>query len=137
MSNPMQLFAITSEQIEDVVRVFYARIRAHPVLGPVFASHIKADEWPAHETKIAGFWRNAILKERGYNGNPMQVHMKAGNVRPEHFAQWLKLFDEVLAQELPEETATRFSALAHRIGSGLRLGLEHISQPAGAPPSLR
>ncbi len=137
MSNPLQLFEITPNQITHVVTVFYARIRQHPVLGPVFANHIPDTDWPPHEDKIARFWRNAILKERCYSGNPMRVHMAAPDVEPEHFAQWLALFDEVLTAELPAPTARAFSALAHRIGNGLRMGLEQVRHPKDAPPILR
>lgn len=112
---------ITPAQIDRVVAVFYARVRGHAVLGPVFAAHVT--DWPAHEARIAAFWRNAILFQRGYDGNPMQVHLAAGNVEPGHFAQWLDLFDQVLAQELPAQAAG-WSALAHRIGRALRMGLE-------------
>jgi hypothetical protein len=77
-------FAVTPEEIDRVVADFYAAIRAHPSLGPVFAVHVT--DWPAHEAKIAGFWRNAILYERSYDGNPLQVHREAGNVRPGMFS---------------------------------------------------
>lgn len=134
--HPMQLFDITAADVDRVVAVFYARIRQHPELGPVFAAHIAANDWPDHEAKIAAFWRNAILKERSYSGNPMQVHMMAGNVKPAHFAKWLGLFDEVLADQLAPDTARSFSALAHRIGRGLKLGLEQVQRPADQPPIL-
>lgn len=137
MSAPLQLFDISPAQIDRVVRVFYARIRIHDTLGPVFATHIEVAGWPEHEAKIAAFWRNAILKERSYSGNPMRVHMEAGNVEPSHFAQWLALFDEVLIAELSAETARSFSALAHRIGSGLRMGLENYPRADARVPSLR
>lgn len=114
-------FAITEAEIDAVVADFYAAIRQHPALGPVFAAHVT--DWPAHEAKIAGFWRNAILNSRSYDGNPMRVHQQAGNVRPGMFAAWLGLFDTVLARRLPPETAAAWSALAHRIGQGLMMGL--------------
>jgi hemoglobin len=136
MSNPLQMFDITAEQIDTVMTAFYARIRTHEVLGPVFAAHIADDAWPEHEAKIAGFWRNAILKERSYNGNPMMTHMQSPHVQPEHFELWLALFDEVLADTLPPLTARQFSALAHRIGEGLRYGLQNVRQRAGTVPVL-
>lgn len=136
MSNPMLLFDISPAQIDRVVQVFYTEIRAHPELGPVFNAHIAAKDWPAHEEKIARFWRNAILKERSYSGNPMRVHMQAGDVLPGHFAPWLDLFTQVLKRELPADTAAAFSALAHRIGDGLRFGLENYQRPADRPPVL-
>ncbi len=125
-------FAITPEEIDRVVAEFYASIREHPGLGPVFAVHVK--DWPAHETKIARFWRNAILFERSYDGNPLEVHRQAGNVRPGMFDVWLGLFDSVLRRQLPSETAAAWSVLAHRIGRGLRYGvIEETALPGGIP----
>ncbi|MDS9467773.1 group III truncated hemoglobin [Paracoccus sp. MBLB3053] len=127
-------FPVTAEQIDLVVAVFYAAIRRHEVLGPIFAAHVT--DWPPHEAKIAAFWRNAILHERSYEGSPMQAHMRAGNVAPEHFRDWLMLFDETLRRSLPPESAAGWSALAHRIGAGLRMGVENMRPKAG-PPVLR
>ena len=128
-------FPITPEQIDLVVERFYARVRVHPMLGAVFAVHVK--DWPTHEARIASFWRNAILMERGYDGNPMQVHQAAGNVRPGMFDAWLALFDATLAETLPEDTAQQWSALAHRIGRGLRMGVVEGLTRKGEVPKLR
>ena len=125
-------FPVTEAQISAVVADFYAAIRVHPSLGPVFAAHVT--DWPAHEEKIASFWRNAILFERGYDGNPMMAHLRAGNVRPGMFETWLGLFDTVLQRQLPPEAAAQWSDLAHRIGRGLRFGLTEYSE---GPPVLR
>lgn len=125
-------FAVTPEEIDRVVADFYAAVRVHPGLGPVFAAHVS--DWPAHEAKIAGFWRNAILYDRSYDGNPLQVHRDAGNVRPGMFDIWLALFDSVLARNLAPEAAAAWSALAHRIGRSLRYGVaETDTAPGGAP----
>ncbi|WGW03695.1 group III truncated hemoglobin [Tropicibacter oceani] len=125
-------FDITREEIDRVVAAFYARIRSHPGLGPVFAAHVH--EWPPHEAKVAGFWANAILHESSYDGNPLLVHREAGNVRPGMFETWLALFDQVLAQELRPDQARAWSALAHRIGRSLRAGVvERVKGPGGVP----
>lgn len=128
-------FDISPEQIDRVVAVFYAAIRRHEVLGPVFAAHVT--DWPAHEARIAAFWRNAILYEGGYDGSPMRAHMQAGNVRAQHFPDWLMLFDETLRRVLPPEAARGWSALAHRIGTGLRMGVQNLHADRAAPPVLR
>jgi hemoglobin len=114
-------FPVTDAQIDLVVAEFYAAIRQHPGLGPVFAAHVT--DWPAHEAKIAGFWRNAIRSDRSYEGNPMRVHQQAGDVRPGMFIPWLGLFDTVLRRNLEPPTAEAWSALAHRIGESLMMGL--------------
>ncbi len=118
---------VTESQIDQVVTAFYARVRAHPALGPIFAAHVS--NWPVHEEKIARFWRNALLMQRCYDGNPMQVHVAAGNVKAQHFPVWLSLFDAVLEQELPAPLALAWSTLAHRIGRGLSYGLPQQGVP--------
>ena len=128
-------FAITPDRIDAVVAEFYAVIRTHPGLGPVFAAHVT--DWPAHEAKIARFWRNAILFERSYDGNPLVAHREAGNVHPGMFDVWLGLFDSVLRRQLPAETAAEWSVLAHRIGRGLRYGLLDPQMDDQGIPKLR
>lgn len=123
--------AVTPAQIDQVVTAFYGCVRNDKDLGPVFAAHV--EDWPSHESKISAFWRNALLYERVYDGNPMQVHKSSGHVKAEHFAVWLTLFDQVLAAQLPPELAQGWSALAHRIGRGLRFGLCPSSNDAGVP----
>jgi len=132
-------FPISAAQIDEVVARFYARVRAHEVLSPVFFASIpnEAARWNHHEDKIGRFWRNAILHERSYSGNPNHMHSMRPMIKPEHFAIWLGLFDEVLAESLPAELAASWSALAHRIGAGLRMGVIANQQPKDGVPRLR
>ena len=128
-------FAITRPEIERVVAVFYALIRDHSGLGPVFAAHVS--DWPAHEAKVADFWANTILHERSYEGSPVKAHVEAKNVHPGMFESWLALFDRVLQQELPPDLATAWSALAHRIGRSLRASVVDRATLPGGVPNLR
>lgn len=127
-------FPISDEEIARVVHEFYAVVRTHPGLGPVFNRHVK--DWTAHEAKIIEFWRNAIMFERNYTGNPMKAHMEARDVKAQHFDVWLGLFDSVLRRELPPIPAHAWSILAHRIGRGLRLGVEEAKRPVDTPPTF-
>ncbi len=138
MSAQPPRFAITATQIDLVVQAFYARVREHDILGPVFYETLPpvTAVWVEHEDKIAAFWRNAILFERGYSGNPQRVHSQREAVEPAHFAIWLALFDEVLRDELPPELAAAWSNLAHRIGQGLRMGVVQSKQRHGDVPNL-
>ena len=131
-------FTITPAQIDRVMVSFYYRIRHHRVLGPVFTAHLGEDDavWRAHEEKIGRFWKNAILREGGYQGRPMMVHRAAPDIHPDHFPQWLALFDDTAAAILPPETAAAWSALAHRLGDAFRMGVEDARRPAGAVPRL-
>lgn len=127
-------FDVSAEEIDRVVATFYGAVRRHEVLGPVFARHVT--DWTAHEARISAFWRNAILYERGYDGNPMRVHAATGDVRPGMFGPWLALFDETLRRTVAPDVAREWSALAHRIGAGLRMA---VSEPVrkGDIPKLR
>ena len=129
---PPPRFQVTDAEIETVVEEFYAMVRFHPGLGPVFASHVT--DWEKHEAKIVRFWKNAIRHEKGYDGNPMEVHRAAGNVRPGMFIPWLGLFDSVLHRNLEPEVAYAWSVLAHRIGESLAAGL--VRQGNGPPDLL-
>ncbi|MBW0156908.1 group III truncated hemoglobin [Sedimentimonas flavescens] len=135
MSGIPPRFEITEAEIDLVVARFYARVRVHPVLAPIFAAHV--EDWPAHEAKIARFWKGAILFQPGYEGSPMIAHRRAQNVEAAHFPQWLAAFDEVLNETLSPQAAAGWSALAHRIGQGLRMGVEDIGRPSGIVPTLR
>ncbi len=128
-------FDITRPDIARVVTAFYELIRQHPNLGPVFAAHVT--DWHSHEAKITDFWANSILHERSYDGNPLQVHRAAGNVRPGMFETWLALFDLTLRQELSPEQAEAWSALVHKIGRSLRAGVVEKTTKTGGVPILK
>ncbi len=128
-------FAVTRSEIDRVVAVFYAAIRQHPGLGPVFAAHVA--DWPAHETRVADFWANTILHERSYDGSPVSAHVNAGNVHPGMFESWLALFDRTLRAELRPDQAEAWSALAHRIGRSLRAAVVDREKLPGGVPKLK
>ncbi|GKY86965.1 group III truncated hemoglobin [Sinisalibacter aestuarii] len=139
-ATPLPKFDITAEEIDQLVALFYKRIRWHPMLGPIFARAIAEEdgpEWRAHEAKIAAFWRNAVGLDRAYDGNPMRVHVENPDVRPGMFSTWLDLFHITAAEVLSPEKAANMSALAERIGQGLRYGVTQRGQVRGAPPVLR
>ncbi|MEC7764626.1 MAG: group III truncated hemoglobin [Pseudomonadota bacterium] len=133
---------VTAEDIDRLIPAFYARLRAHEVLGPIFARAITPEygpEWQAHEEKVAGFWRAALQIDRSFRGSPMQAHVTNGEVRPEHFPLWLDTFHATARDVLPADKAAHMSAIADRIGQGLRWGLEGVleRQNASGPPKLR
>ncbi|GGD23869.1 group III truncated hemoglobin [Sinisalibacter lacisalsi] len=139
-ATPIQKFDITAEEIDALVGLFYQRIRAHPMLGPIFARAIASQdgpEWRAHEARIAAFWRNAIGIDRSYDGNPMQVHRANRDIHPGMFSTWLDLFHMTAAEVLSPEKAANMSALAERIGQSLRYGVTTRDEQRGAPPILR
>lgn len=67
----------------------------------------------------------------------MRAHLRAGDVRADHFPIWLALFDKTLRRTLPPDAARAWSALARRIGQGLRMGVEDVRPSHAGPPILR
>jgi hemoglobin len=136
--NSLQRFDMSYDDLNNLVTSFYALVRKHPILGPVFNNAVgtSVDDWRAHEEKIAGFWSNAILMDRRYQGNPMRVHMMTPEVLPEHFPVWLDLFEETARHVLSKSKADNITALARRIGAGLSYGLEHYRSDQTQPPFL-
>ncbi|WP_299736488.1 group III truncated hemoglobin [uncultured Roseobacter sp.] len=131
-------FSITEDDIARVVKLFYARIREHEILGPVFNDAVGtgAGNWRDHEAKIESFWKNVVGLDRSFSGNPMMVHAQNHAVKAEHFPQWLALFDATVFEVLTEEKAMQFSAVAHRIGRGLSMGIDTLRGHNQGPPKL-
>ena len=127
---------MTRADIEALLPHFYASVRRNDRLGPIFHKHVGEDnaDWAPHLAKIGDFWANLFLKERAYQGNPMQVHLCIPEIRPEDFAIWLGLFDQAAGDVLPQEKAELFSTLAHRIGRSLAMGIAQAR--SDGPPRL-
>ena len=80
---------IDEPMIEHLVRLFYQRIQAEPVLGPIFATRVA--DWEHHIEKLCAFWSSVALMTGRYSGTPMQSHLHLPVGWP-HFAHWLALF---------------------------------------------
>ena len=129
--------SITQHDISALVTAFYAKVRLHPRLGPIFEHHIGLTDadWHLHQQKIEAFWANVMLGARAYRGNPMQAHMAVPGITKTDFESWLALFDATANKILPANKAEVFSTFAHRIGQSLWIGLQR-SRETGGPPSL-
>jgi hemoglobin len=55
-----QLSSITDDSIALLVDRFYAAIRRHAVLAPVFERAIAPDEWPRHLATMRRFWSSVM-----------------------------------------------------------------------------
>jgi len=97
--------------IEKLVNTFYGKVRADALLAPSF-SHI---DWPSHLPLMNNFWSLTLLGEPGYRNNMVQKHLGLA-IKPEHFNQWLSLFnstvDELFAGEKAEEAKSRAYSMA-------------------------
>jgi hemoglobin len=105
------------EKLRTLLWHFYADVRQHQVIGPIFNARIQ--NWPEHVSKIAEFWARATGGPSTYTGQMPLKHLALG-LEPEHFAAWLQLWDWNCRRHLPPAEAAELSALAHGIGQRLR-----------------
>jgi hemoglobin len=111
---------IDDAMIEHLVRTFYSRVQADPLIGPIFAAHVH--DWDAHIAKLCAFWSSVALMTGRYHGQPMQVHSKLP-VAAEHFDRWIALFERTAVELCPPAAAAHFIERARRIADSLELGI--------------
>lgn len=123
---------ISEAQIAALVPRFYDRVRADPLIGPVFAAAI--DSWPPHLETLIAFWSSVMLGTGRYKGNPMAAHMKhLAIITPPMFDRWLALWAQATTEMLPADMASVLQAKARRIAQSLKLALYFRLPPRGAP----
>ncbi|MET0293924.1 MAG: group III truncated hemoglobin [Phenylobacterium sp.] len=118
---PGQAVGITEDMIQALVRAFYARVRAEPVLGPIFDGAV--DDWDAHLAKLTDFWSSVLLMTGRFHGRPMQVHAQVPGIEAAHFGRWLALFERTAREVWPPDAAALVAEKAQMIGRSLQLGL--------------
>ena len=111
---------LTREDIELLVKTFYAKVKTDAVIGPAFTDIARVN-WENHIPRMCDFWENALFYTGNYQGNPMDFHKylhKAMPLQQEHFQQWNYLFistvDELFSGEkalLTKERALKISAI--------------------------
>jgi len=100
-----------------LLRYFYADVRQHNEIGPIFSKHI--DDWPAHIEKIADFWSGAIGGPPLYSGAMPWKHVRLG-LGEQHFQSWLGLWHRHCRAHLPPREAEELIGRAEAIGLRLR-----------------
>ena len=101
----------------ELLRYFYADVRQHDVIGPIFARQI--GEWPAHLEKIADFWSGATGGPVLYSGAMPMKHVPLG-LEEQHFEAWLDLWRRQCRARLATPEADELIARAEDIGQRLR-----------------
>ncbi len=85
----------TRQDIEQLVDVFYTKIRADEMIGFIFSDIAKVN-WEKHMPIMYDFFENMLFYTGNYIGNPMELHKHVNRLFPltdEHFTRWLSLFN--------------------------------------------
>lgn len=111
---------IDEAMIARLVDGFYDRVRADPLLGPVFEARIS--DWGPHLEQMRLFWSSVALMSGVYHGRPMPKHLPLP-VDGRHFDRWLELFRQTARELCPPAAADHFIERAERIAESLELGI--------------
>ncbi len=114
--------AVDEEGLGRLVGLFYERVRADEMLGPIFNDAVH--DWPEHLEKLTAFWSSVLLTSGRYKGNPMIAHLKhKPRLTPALFERWLALWRETTAEAMTPEAAAALQTKAARIAASLQLAL--------------
>ncbi len=113
------------EDVEVLVRDFYTRAFADPLLGPIFCDVAHMD-LAAHLPIMCDFWATVLFRAGLYRRNALQVHADLHATFPlssEHFARWLALWtatvDDSFTGEKAELAKTQAARIAYSISRRL------------------
>lgn len=113
---------IDEAYISTLVETFYTRVRAHPILGPVF--DVAITDWAPHLETMKDFWSSVALGTGRYSGRPVPAHARHRHIQQFHFNLWLALFEQTLRDTAATpEAATFFLERANRIAQSLQYAL--------------
>lgn len=88
--------SINEENIEILVRRFYAQVLQDTLLAPFFIEKLGDDlqgkVWEEHLALLTEFWKFVALGYDEYKGNPLQPHFHIEGLSRVAFKRWLKLF---------------------------------------------
>ena len=123
---------VGGHRVALLVHSFYARVRADPLLGPVFNRAIS--DWDAHLDKLCAFWSSVTLMTGRYKGTPMKAHAELPEISSAHFERWLVLFQATAIKTCPPNPADVFVDRANRIADLLQLGIAFQRGASIVPP---
>jgi hemoglobin len=117
---------------ERLVRAFYGRALADPVIGWIFVDVAKLDV-EAHVPRIASFWETILLDARSYSGGAFAPHAALNarvRLRAGHFERWLWLWHTTVDELFAGPRAELAKSHADRVGQAFHSRLQaHPTQP--------
>lgn len=101
-----------------LVNTFYTRVRADPLLAPVFASRIPDAGWPAHLERMAAFWYTVLFGVPMFHGDPRGKHADLP-ITWGHYERWLSLWASTVDALFEGPRAEQAKARAARMAAVL------------------
>lgn len=110
------------EDIFLLVNSFYTLVRKDAILGPVFNTLIREEDWPMHLERMADFWECNLLFRPTFKGNPIQTHRFVDanynyHTNQAHYDQWVKLWCQTVDEHFVGEKSALAKIRAKKMGS--------------------
>ena len=122
------------DDCERLVRAFYGRALADPVIGWIFVNVAQLN-LDAHVPRIASFWETILLSGGSYSGGAFRphadLHARVG-LRAGHFERWLWLWSTTVDELFAGQRAELAKAHAARVATAFHARLKSL--PAGRQP---
>jgi hemoglobin len=115
---------------ELVVRAFYARAMADPIIGFIFVDVARLD-LEAHVPRITSFWETVLLGRQSYSGGAFRphaaLHTRVRLLRG-HFERWVWLWAATVDEHFAGPVAEGAKAHAVRVARAFHSRLEAMTE---------
>lgn len=125
---------LDEDRLRTLVHEFYSKVRADPMLAPIFAARIT--DWSPHLDRMVAFWSSVALMTGRYHGQPVPAHAELP-VDWAHFERWLALFRMTAREICTPAGADHVIGRAERIARSLHLAVKEARSADSAVPVLR
>ncbi|KRG45389.1 preprotein translocase subunit TatC [Stenotrophomonas pictorum JCM 9942] len=107
----------TEQEVEALVRRFYARVREDEVLGPIFEARVH--DWQSHLLLLIDFWSTMLRGTSRFSGAPMPKHLAIPGLQWSMFQRWLELFGQTTAELGNPQMKQLADAAAQRVATAI------------------
>jgi hemoglobin len=122
----------TREDCERLVRDFYARAFADPIIGFLFTEVAHLD-LEAHVPRITSFWETILLGAQTYSGGVFGPHAALNAkvpLRAGHFDRWVWLWTQTVDERFGGPRADLAKHHARRVATAFHARLSGLPDPA-------
>lgn len=119
------------EDIEQLMRVFYAKAIPDPIIGHYFTEVIQMD-LEKHMPVIVDFWETVLLGVARYKSNAIVVHQQLhakSAFTDQHFDRWVLLFQSTVSEMFSGDKAELARQRALSIATVMKIKTIHGSTP--------
>ena len=127
----------TREDCERLVRAFYTKALADPIIGFIFTDVAELDLEP-HVPRITSFWETVLLGAGTFSGGVFRPHAELHakvQLREGHFDRWLQLWFGTVDAMFAGPRADQAKIHALRVAQAFNERLKGFPSPADQRPA--